>query len=89
MESLIRQDSYWYAEGEGEEAVMRALCTICAKKSKTGWYWEGRLGYGDYDLFCSSCGNAIHIRGSNGVKAGGKGQEEQAEGGRMDSGKVP
>lgn len=89
MESLMRQDSYWYAEGEGDEAVMVAICTICAKKSKKGWFWEGRLGYGDYDLFCGSCGNAIHIRGSDGVEASDKGQEQQAEGGGLVGGEAP
>lgn len=65
MISLIQQNSYWYLEGEGEDAVMTALCAVCAKKQKRGWLWEGRLGYGDYDLLCSSCRNAIHIRGKN------------------------
>lgn len=63
MESLIKQDSYWFVEGEGDKASMRALCPICAKKSGRGWYWHGAsLGYGDYDLFCHSCSNAIHLR---------------------------
>jgi hypothetical protein len=69
MASIIQQDSYWYLDGENEEAVMNALCSICAKKQKKGWRWEGRLGYGDYDLFCESCGNAIHLRGENEVEA--------------------
>ena len=73
MKSLIQQDSYWFLDGEGEEAVMKALCSICAKKQQKGWFWEGFLGYGDYDLFCSSCNNAIHIknqtRETNEIKA--------------------
>lgn len=85
MGSLINQDSYWYVEGEGEEALVRAMCTMCARKFRMGWLWEGRLGYGDYDLFCSSCGNAIHIRGGDGVEAGDQGQEQPAEGGGVDS----
>lgn len=71
MDSIIKQDSYWFQEGEGDEGRMRALCPICAKKSGRGWHWEGsRLGYGDYDLSCASCGNAIHLRGK--VEAGHK-----------------
>lgn len=63
MESLIKQDSYWYVEGDGKKAAMVARCPMCAKKSGGGWYWEGTsLGYGNYDLFCKSCGNAIHLR---------------------------
>jgi hypothetical protein len=63
VDSIIKQDSYWFLEGEGDEGKMRAMCPICAKKSGKGWFWEGRvLGYGDYDLFCASCGNAIHLR---------------------------
>jgi hypothetical protein len=63
MRSLIQQDSYWYVEEkEGEESMMKALCEVCAKKQKKGWLWDGNLGYGDYDLFCCSCKNAIHIR---------------------------
>jgi hypothetical protein len=88
MGSLIQQDSYWFAEGEDEEAVIKAMCTMCAKKAKKGWFWEGRLGYGDYDLFCCSCGNAIHIRGDNGLEAGDKGQEQQAESGGMVGGQA-
>ena len=69
MTSIMQQDSYWYLDGEGDEAVMNALCCICSKKQKKGWRWEGRLGYGDYDLFCGSCGNAIHLRGKNEAEA--------------------
>lgn len=74
MASAMIQDSYWYVEGEGKDAMVKAMCTICAKKAKKGWFWEGRLGYGDYDLFCSSCGNAIHLRGKDGSEAGREGE---------------
>lgn len=61
--SHIQQDSYWFIEGESESAKMNAICVICAKKQNKGWFWEGsRLGYGDYDLFCSSCNNVIYMR---------------------------
>ena len=73
-ESLIKQDSYWYVNGEGDDAKMSAMCVICAKKQKKGWLWESRLGYGDYDLFCSVCGNAIHIRGEEKIEACNKSQ---------------
>ena len=63
--SLIQQDSYWFLDGEGDEAKLVALCSICGVKQKKGWFWEGRQGYGDYDLLCSSCKNAIHIREKN------------------------
>jgi len=84
MSALMRQDSYWYVEGEGDDAVVKAMCTMCAKKKKSGWFWEGRLGYGDYDLFCSLCGNAIHIRGSDGSEAGDKNQQQPTESGGVD-----
>ena len=74
MKSLIRQDSYWFAEGEDDEAIMKALCSICAKKQNKGWLWRGEMGYGDYDLFCVSCKNAIHIREKNEAKADNQGQ---------------
>jgi hypothetical protein len=32
------------------------------------------MGYGDYDLFCASCKNAIHIREKNEAKANNQGQ---------------
>ena len=67
---VIIQDSYWFVEGKGKDSKMRAMCPICAKKSGKGWFWDGNLGYGDYDLFCSSCGNAIHLRGK--IEAGNK-----------------
>lgn len=59
---MIIQDSYWFVDGEGPESSMRALCPICAKKTQKGWYWDRNLGYGDYDLFCAECKNAIHLR---------------------------
>jgi hypothetical protein len=62
MDSAIVQDSYWYLDGEGEDARMKALCHMCARKQGKGWFWDGNLGYGDYDLFCSACRNAIHLR---------------------------
>ena len=65
VKSLIQQDSYWFLDGEGDEAKMKPLCSICGVKQKKGWFWEGRLGYGNYDLLCSSCNNAIHIREKN------------------------
>jgi hypothetical protein len=76
MKSLIKQDSYWYVEGEedDENAKMMALCVICATKQNKGWLWKGEMGYGDYDLFCASCKNAIHIRENNEAKANNQGQ---------------
>lgn len=74
MNSVMVQDSYWYVDGEGNDAKVKAMCTICAKKAKKGWFWGGRLGYGNYDLFCSSCGNVIHLRGKDGPEAGREGE---------------
>lgn len=65
MASII-QNSYWVLDGEGDDAKMKALCEMCAKKEQKGWFWEGTvLGYGDYDLFCKVCNNAIYIRENN------------------------
>lgn len=62
-QNSIQEDSYWFSDGEGEGAVMVAMCLTCSKKQNKGWFWDGkRLGYGDYDLFCHYCGNAINIR---------------------------
>jgi hypothetical protein len=74
MNSLIKQDSYWFVEGENDDAMMKALCSICAKKQQKGWIWHAELGYGDYDLFCSSCNNAIHIREKDEIKADSESQ---------------
>jgi hypothetical protein len=63
MNDTIKENSYLFLLGEGEDAKMAALCELCAKKEQKGWFWDGkRLGYGDYDLFCSSCGNTIYLR---------------------------
>jgi len=59
---MIKQDSYWYVEGDDEEGVIKALCTICAKKMNKGWYWSSANGYGDHDIFCSSCKNTIYLK---------------------------
>jgi hypothetical protein len=67
--TTIRENSYLCLLGEGDEAKIVALCEICAKKENQGWFWNGKaLGYGDYDLFCNSCGNAIYIRDTNANK---------------------
>ena len=59
----IKENSYWFLEDEEPEAKIIAICEICAKKSQKGWFWDGKnLGYGDYDLFCKECGNAIYLR---------------------------
>lgn len=70
MESAICEDSYWFVEDEDKK--IKALCVICAKKQKKGWFWRGEMGYGDYDLFCSSCNNAIHLRKKNESKTSDK-----------------
>lgn len=70
MNSSIIQDSYWFVDGNGDEQTMRALCPMCAKMLGKGWFWDRNLGYGNYDLFCGSCGNAIHLRGD--IEAGNK-----------------
>jgi hypothetical protein len=62
VDSAIIQDSYWFVDGDGENARMKAMCPICAKKAAKGWYWDKNLGYGDYDLFCNVCRNAIYLR---------------------------
>lgn len=48
-------DCYWTVEGK----IIKAICKECHKKE--GWFWEGsKLGYGDYDLKCSSCNKIIN-----------------------------
>lgn len=65
-DSTIIQNSYWFLQGEEEDAQIIAVCEICAKKLQKGWFWDGRnLGYGDYDLFCNECKNAIYVRNKN------------------------
>lgn len=85
MKSLIKQDSYWFVEGEGDESKMAALCGICAKKHSKGWFWSGQLGYGDYDLFCVSCKNAIHLREKNEIETSDKDERQQASLGSVDT----
>lgn len=57
------EDCHWFVKGKGDEARMAALCMFCASKLKKGWYWPGKeKGYGDYDLICDNCQNAIYLR---------------------------
>jgi hypothetical protein len=67
MTGLILDNSYWFISDEDpENPNMKAICEICHLKEKKGWFWEGKtLGYGDYDLFCNSCGKAIYLRDNN------------------------
>ena len=38
-------------------------------EQQKGWFWDGKnLGYGDYDLFCNECNNAIYLRNKNNDK---------------------
>lgn len=83
VDPLIIQDSYWFVDGEDDAARIAAICPICAKEQKKGWLWDKSLGYGDYDLFCSSCRNAIHLRGK--VEARDKDRRPSMEGRGMDS----
>ena len=74
---LIKQNSYWFVDGEGEDAKVCATCEFCAKKEQKGWFWEGkRLGYGDYDLFCKICGDTIYLRENNANKTTNKDQQQ-------------
>jgi hypothetical protein len=62
--SAIQENSYWLLDDQEEKIV--AMCEFCAKKHQKGWFWDGKnLGYGDYDLFCNECGNAIYLRNNN------------------------
>lgn len=85
MRSLIKRDSYWFVEGDGEESRMSALCDMCARKQRKGWRWNGDLGYGDYDLFCSSCKNAIHLREKNEVETSHQDERQQKLSGSVDT----
>jgi hypothetical protein len=67
MSNSILDDSYWFInEKNPESPFMAALCKICHLKENKGWFWDGKnLGYGDYDLFCDSCGKTIYLREKN------------------------
>ena len=65
----IQEDCFYYIESgvAFEEARIRAMCKECwqEKKRKGAMYWPGeRVGFGDYDLYCTidGCGKPIHIR---------------------------
>lgn len=74
--NTIKQNSFWFADGEDENSKMAALCESCGNKLQKGWFWEGsKLGYGDYDLFCKNCGNVIYLREKNANKTSDKNQE--------------
>ena len=58
--SKIQKNCHWYVDKNGK---MLATCIDCVKKDQKGWFWEGsELGFGDYDLQCSTCGEHIHLR---------------------------
>lgn len=67
MPGLILDNSYWFVNDKDKDnPIMDSLCKICHLKEKKGWFWEGKkLGYGDYDLYCSSCGKTIYLREKN------------------------
>ena len=75
--NTIQENSYWFLEGEEENGKIVAICEMCAKKQQKGWFWDGRnLGYGDYDLFCNECKNAIYLRNKNNDKTTNQNQSE-------------
>ena len=61
--NTIQENSYWFLDGEEDTVKVVAIREMCAKKQQKGWFWDGKnLGYGDYDLFCNECNNAIYLR---------------------------
>jgi len=57
------EDCHWFVKGDGDEARMAALCMFCATKLKKGWFWNGaERGYGEWDIICDNCNNAIYLR---------------------------
>lgn len=55
----------WFVDGRlpEDEQKMQAMCMKCSEKQQFGWFWQGStIGYGDYDLSCSLCGDIIHQR---------------------------
>lgn len=50
------KDSYWFVD---EDKKMQAMCLECHKTHPFGWFWQGRQGYGDYDLKCVFCNGVL------------------------------
>ncbi len=75
MNLTIQENSYWFLDGENDEAKMVAICETCAKKHQKGWFWDGKnLGYGDYDLACNYCKNTIYLRNNDKITDQNKSQ---------------
>lgn len=63
---MVQEDCFWFLKGDGDDAQMAALCVDCGRKFG-GWYWRGTVfGYGNYDLACDRCQQAIHTRDTHG-----------------------
>lgn len=66
--SIIQDDCFFYIENgvPFEEARILAACKECKLQNVIPgdpMYWPGKeTGYGDYDLYCSICKKAIHVR---------------------------
>ncbi len=67
----LQANSYWYKEkDERGEEILRVMCVGCFNehvydkdKVEIISFWNGaKMGYGDYDCWCSICDNAINIR---------------------------
>jgi len=62
MEEIIQHDCFWYVDESTQ--TMLAMCVACGRKFSKEWFWNGsKVGYGDYDLNCSTCGAIIYKRG--------------------------
>lgn len=63
-EQQIKEDCYFYTDQNLDisEQIIKVMCVDCYKKTIiNGWFWEGsRLGYGNFDFFCGTCGHTIH-----------------------------
>lgn len=53
-------DSF-FIMGEKPDTI-EAWCSECRnkEKSKQGWFWSGKKGYGPWDVRCHFCNKYIH-----------------------------
>lgn len=56
---ILMNPCYFYIEVEGDNKIMRVMCTDCHTEFNKGWFWDGGFGHAE-DIVCHKCNKVIY-----------------------------